>query len=365
MKDSSKSDFGVALNNGCYVQAANQRVEEMRTDSSPPLDPPTVSELETVLGDRVEKLELWGKNWRNRVYRIVLASGPAVLAKQVVRGSDAMVNYQYDQLQALAKLNVPGLRVPKAMALLHAKRVVAMEFARGTTIQALVWKRANDDMLHVCELAGKILASIHIAWTKTISRIPVEVLARDLAASPWRLSSREQRILQSTLETLGRAEARIGPVHYDYKPGNLLFENDELFLVDPPDRMREGVQLWDFAVFRSSMRRHLWRYTLWRPLDARRALIRETLGAFHRGYLAILEKPQPEPALFELAVLFFELQRTAVLTSMQKGKVELARQSKPIALNASLGNPIANRLTLAWLELEKRWLFRQLARELR
>jgi hypothetical protein len=364
MKDSSQSDFGVAFDNGCYVQAANQRVDEMRTDSSPPLDPPTVSELETVLGDRIKKLELWGKNWRNRVYRIELASDVVVLAKQVVRGTDAMVNCQYDQLQALAKLNVPGLRIPKPMALLHAKRVVVMEFARGTTIQALVWKRASDDILQVCELAGKILARIHIAWTKTISRIPVEVLACDLATAPWHLSPREQRILQSTFETLSRAEARIGAVHYDYKPGNLLFENGELFLVDPPDRLREGVQLWDFAVFRSSMRRHLWRYTVWRPLDPRRALIRKTLGAFQRGYLAILEKPQPETAWFELAVLLFELQRTAVLTSMQKGKVDLACQKKPIALNASLGNPIANRLTLAWLELEKRWLFHQLARAL-
>ena len=365
MKKSSQSD-SVDFDNGCYVQAANQRVEEMHTDSSPPLDPPTVSELESVLDDRIETLELWGENWRNRVYRVKLATGLVVLAKQVVRGSDAMVNCQYAQLQALAKVNVPGLRVPKPMALLLAKRLVVMEFARGTTIQALVWKRTSDDMLRVCELGGKILARIHIAWTKRISHIPVEVLARDLAAAPWRLSSREQRILQSTLETLGRAEARIGPVHYDYKPANLLFENDELSLIDPPDRLREGVQLWDFAVFRSSMRRHLWRYTLWRPLDPRRrALIRETLGAFQHGYLAVLEKPQPENALFELATLLFELQRTAVLTSMQKGKVELARQRKPIALNASLGNPIANRLTLAWLELEKRWLFHQLARELR
>jgi len=36
----------------------------------------------------------------------------------------------------------------------------------------------------------------------------------------------------------------------------------------------------------------------------------------------------------------------------------------PIARDGSLGNPLANRLTLLYLETEKRWLFPQLAREL-
>jgi hypothetical protein len=49
---------------------------------------------------------------------------------------------------------------------------------------------------------------------------------------------------------------------------------------------------------------------------------------------------------------------------MQKGKVDLTRQRMPIARDRSLGNPLANRITLPLLEIEKRWLFLQLAREL-
>ena len=78
---------------------------------------------------------------------------------------------------------------------------------------------------------------------------------------------REQRMLQSALEILLGAEVSIGQVYYDYTPANLLFENDQLSLVDPPDVLRQGVLLWDFSCFRSSMRRHLWRFSLRRLCD--------------------------------------------------------------------------------------------------
>src|SRR5205823_5001000 len=132
-----------------------------------------------------------------------------------------------------------------------------MEFAPGETIESLLWNRSGRaDLLLACELAGKILAQMHILRTEKISPLPVEPLARDLAAAPWHLSSREQTILQLALETFARAELRIGEIYYDYKPANLLFDNNELFLVDPPDTLRQGAHLRDFVAFQSSMRRH-------------------------------------------------------------------------------------------------------------
>jgi hypothetical protein len=240
-----------------------------------------------------------------------------------------------------------------------------MEFAPGKPIPNLVWSHTNaKNLLAACDLAGKILAQIQTPWTRQICLMPVETLAEDLAAAPWHLSYREQKILDLTLKSLSRARTAIGQVYYDYKAANLLFDNGELFLVDPPDRVREGPHLWDFACFRSSMRRNLWRFSLQRPLDRRRALITQAMAAFERSYHASLSERHPEPALFAAAARIFELQRTAVLMTMQQGKVDLVRQRRPIARNGSLGNPIANRLTLVWLELEKRWLFRRLAREL-
>jgi hypothetical protein len=276
-----------------------------------------------------------------------------------------MVQNRYEQSELLSKLDIPGMRVPKALAFLRAKRVYVMEFAPGKTIESLLCNRSGRaDLLLACELAGKILAQMHILRTEKIAPMPVEPLARDLTAAPWHLSSREQKILQLGLKTFARAELRMGEIYYDYKPANLLFDNNALFLVDPPDMVRQGAHLRDFAAFQSSMRRHLWRLSLRQPFDRRRVGIRQGMAAFEHGYLANIGTPFPEPRLFDCVVRFFELQRTAVLMTLQKGKVDAARQKMPIAAYARLGNPLANRITLLLLDMEKRWLFGQLAREL-
>jgi Phosphotransferase enzyme family len=348
-----------------FIQTAQLRVAKMHASGADPVEPPTIVELEQALGERVQRCELWTQNWRNRVYRIELADGRVVLAKQAVRGTEAMVHYQYCQLELLSNLDIPGMRVPKALALLRAKRVYVMEFAPGKTIESLLWTRSRRaDLLLACELAGKILAEMHILRTEKISPMPVEPLARDLAAAPWRLSTREQKILQLALKTFSRADLRMGEIYYDYKPANLLFEKDQLFLVDPPDIVRQGAHLRDFVAFQSSMRRHLWRLSWWRPFDRRRMGIRQGMAAFEHAYLANIGISHPERELFAAVVRFFELQRTAVLMTMQKGKVDAARQKMPVAGHARLGNPLANRMTLPLLELEKRWLFRKLDREL-
>ena len=198
MKDSIQSGVAPGATGSGHIRAACRRLEAM--GASNPVQPPTVFELEEALGQRVQTYELLGKNWRNRVYRVQLATGNAALAKQVVMGTDAMLQCQYDQLGALATLQIPGLRVPKALALLREKRVCVMEFARGKTIQALVRDRTSgDDLISACELAGKILAQMQIARTEQICPMPVEALARDLAGAPWHLCSREQTILESAL----------------------------------------------------------------------------------------------------------------------------------------------------------------------
>src|SRR5438128_4649494 len=311
MKDSIlPTTAAVAIDFG-YVQGAYRRSEAMRSSEVDPVEPPTMGELEEALGEAVEKCDLLAKNWRNRVYRIERARGGFVLGKQLVKGTDAMLRYQWDELRALAALHVPGLRVPDTFALLPAKRLLLIEFVPGKTIESLAW--TSEDVVPACELAGKILARIQLARTESICPMPVEVLERDLAAAPWRLSLREKKILQRTLERLAAAEVRMGQVYYDYKPANLLFQNNELFLVDPPDVLWWGVHLWDFACFRSSMRRHLWRLSLRRPYDRhRRTSIRQSLVAFERGYRTSFTKMHPEPPVCALAVRLFELQRNAV-----------------------------------------------------
>ena len=351
-------DFG-------YIQDARQRIEVTRNSEIGPVEPPTVGELGKAFGEPVQNFHLFAKNWRNRVYRIKLVSGHVALAKQVIVGTDEMFRYQYDQLQALATFQIPGLRVPRGLGILPQKRVYLMEFARGKPISHLIWNKTSQrDLLPACELAGKIIAQLQIARTDKVGPMPVESLARDFAAAPWHLSSREENILQAVLGSVAQLQVSMGRVYGDYTAENLLFSNNELFLVDPPGKLRQGAHLWDFAVFRSSMRRHLWNFTLRRPLDRRGAIITQGLAAFDRSYLAsLIERPR-EPALFALAARLFELQRTAVSMTLRKGKVDLARQKLAIARNKNLGDSLAARITPLLLETEKRWLFRQLARDL-
>ncbi len=351
-------DFG-------FIQDARQRIEATRRSDIDPVEPPTVEELDKALSERVQNFHLFAKNWRNRIYRIELVSGHVALAKQVIVGTDEMLRYQYDQLQALATLQIPGLRVPRGLGILPQKRVYLMEFAQGEAISHLIWNQTSEgDLLPACELAGKIIAQLQIARTDKIGPIPVELLARDFATAPWHLSSREENILQAVLETVAQLQVSMGRVYGDYTPENLLFSNNELFLVDPPGRLLRGAHLWDFAVFRSSMRRHLWNFTLRRPFDRRRAIITQSLAAFDRSYLASLTERSREPALFTLAARLFELQRTGYSMTLRKGKIDLARQKLPIARDKNLGDSLAARITPLLLEIEKRWLFRQLAREL-
>ena len=234
----------------------------------------------------------------------------------------------------------------------------------GKTIETLA--RTSKAVVPASALAGRALARFQLVRTESIGPIPVEIIARDLAMAPWRLSRWKKKILRSALETLSGAEVRIGQLYYDYKPANLIYENDQLlFLIDPPDILWRGAHLWDYACFRSSMRRHLWRIYLRRPHDQqRRATIRQSLLAFEQGYLENFADRHPESSLFAPTVRLFELQRNAVLVTMQKAKVDLARQGHPAASDNRFGSPLANRLTLPLLEVERRWLFRQLAREL-
>lgn len=352
------SASGTPQRNCAYVQTAWQRVEAMRASQGEFLAEPSLAELEAITGKRVRTCELLAQNWRNRIYRIDFEDEGVGIAKQLVMGSDSMLRFQYAQLQKLADLNIKGLCVPKGLGLLPEKRVLVMEFAPGRSIEALAW--TSSDVLRACDLAGKILAHIQLARTESISPMPVELLAQDLAAAPWRLSSPEKDILQRTFDRLSRATVRIGQVYYDYKPANLLLYEQRLYLVDPPDTPWRGVHLWDFACFVSSLRRHIWRMNLRQPFNRRRRIVaRQGITAFERSYRTTIRDLEPES--FPAAVRLFELQRNAVLMTMQTAKVNLTREKKPIARGKRLGHPLANRLTLPLLEIEKRWLFKQLA----
>jgi hypothetical protein len=273
-----------------------------------------------------------------------------------------MVQYQYDQLAALAGLAIPHLRIPRALALIPRKRTLVMEFAFGQTLRELARHgKSVDHLVSICELSGQILARIHLVWTQKIAPMPVEALACDLAAAPWHLSFREKNTLEAALKVLAEAKVSMGQVCYDYQSKNLLYDDGELWLIDPPDSMWEGIHLWDYSRFRGGLRRMLWRINLRRPLERKRqAALRETMSAFKRGYIERFNKQHPEPIFFAATTRLLEIQHTGMSMATNQGKLILARKGRP----GFLGAAKAGLTTLPLLEMEKRWLFQQLAREL-
>lgn len=193
--------------------------------------------------------------------------------------------------------------------------------------------------------------------------MPVEMLARDLAAAPWHLSSREKAILKASLKILGQTKVSMGRVCYDYQSKNLLYDEGKLTLIDPPDALWQGIHLWDYSRFCSGLRRMSWRIYLRQPLQRRHhARFRETFTAFKRGYIECFNKQHPEPAYFAAATRLLELQHTGMSMAMNQGKLNLARRMK--SARPILAATKTSLTTFPLLELEKRWLFRQLACEL-
>src|SRR5437899_10630076 len=115
------ADVSHAIDCG-YVQAARQRLDEVPMSKAVLLEPPTLSELEEALGERVQRCELWEGNWRNRVYRLELARGGAAVAKQLIVATDAKLQCEYDELGRLDRLQVAGVRLAEVVALVPAER---------------------------------------------------------------------------------------------------------------------------------------------------------------------------------------------------------------------------------------------------
>lgn len=347
-----------------YVQTAKRRITVIRNSKAEDVEEPTSSDLQNALGRGVRQCTLRVENLRNRIYFVELEDGSRIIAKQIVMGTEGMLRYQFAQLDELVRLQIPQLRIPKGLALLPEKRVLVMEFTPGETVEGLAAAFAPD-AIRACELTGMVLARMQLARTESISLMPVDLLARDLAAAPWRLTRHESELLQDSLQRLSRASVRLGQLYYDFKPANVLFEGAQLSLVDPPDTFWRGVHLWDYTCFYTSLRRQSWRVALRRPYEHhRRAFMRQTVEAFVRGYCGSFAEPHPAPELFMLAVRLFELQRNAVVTTMEKANLHLAAPKMAISIAQRAAGFLAHQLNPSLLAMEKRWLFRQLGKEL-
>ncbi len=349
-----------------FIGAAKRWMHDLRLQRMLPPQRLTCAELEEVLGEKVRTCQPWMANWRNRVYRVELARGLPLVAKQICVPTEAKVLQQYEQLGLLARLRIPGLHMPRPVALLPWQRTYVMELARGTPLDAMLWYRPGvGELCQACTLTGKLLAHVHAAWTRVVAPVPVDALARDLAEMPGGFSSWEGQIVEQALAGLVSEPVAVGQLYLDFKPSNVLYQDGTLCLIDPPEEHREGVVLWDFALFRSYLRRELWK-SLATPWGRRRWLLQEALAAFERGYLESWGRLAPAAAVSRLLVHVLELQRLGQLLALQRGKIDLARcPESPLPWRRDPLGLAYTAASLLLLAAQKRGLIVEMARLLR
>lgn len=327
----------------------------------------TPADLEDALGTRVESLQLWRVNWRNRIYRVNLHGGATVVAKQMLVPTDAEVTQEYRQLSLLAELSVPGLRVPRPRAVLPARQTYVMDFLPGATIQAMFWKRGPAaQWRQVCGLAGQVLGRLHRRWTDRLCPVPVHDLAVDLGQMPGGFTPAQWDTIRHALDRVQYRQTPVGYLYLDFKAENILATQSAVALIDPPPRFRLGILLWDFATFRASLCAQLWKSLASPGARRLRWRMEDGLAAFEQAYFSAGGHSCIYPTIDPVLVRLLELQHVGQMLAFQVGKLHLAVQhDNPLRRSGRYLREIG--ATLAWLpllRLRKQSLLRRLRRDL-
>lgn len=352
---------------GDHVQLIREARDWMQQLSREEIAPPpylTVGDLEAVLHEPVRTCTLWRVNWRNRVYRVELAHGRSLVAKQILVPVAEQARLEYEQLKRLESLPVPGLHVPRPLVLLAEQRAYLMELVPGTTLQGLYRDSSRcQELPNACAQAGRVLGRLHQQWTERVTPLALHDLADDLALLPGGFTANEWQTIHDALDLLGTQEIALGHLYLDFKVDNLLFDRSSLTLIDPPHQLRRGILLWDYATFRSSLCWQWWQVLARRPGTGNSQILESSLAAFDEAYgltYAVPRQLAVSPLLFRL----LELQHVGQRLVFQLGKLNFARRWRsPLQLGGHFYREVL--ATCAWLpalQLRKRCLLRQLQR---
>jgi hypothetical protein len=350
------------------IRTGGLQMRRLRSLTAPPPAPLSRGELEQALRRPVARCDLWWAKWESRIYRVEPEQSGTVIAKQLCTQGEAELRLEHAQLQALANLQLPGLHMPRPIALMPEHRTYLVELARGQSLNALLWSAdAWADLPRACGLAGQILARIHAAWTTASAPLPVDALWQDFLAMPGGFSGRARETLRRALDRLARHPVAVGQPYLDFNPRNVFYHAGTIALIDPPGESWQSILLWDCATFSADLRRELWKSALLRPWRRRRVVVEQSLDAFAQAYRRTYAEAYPEVPVSPLLSRVLELQRVGQLLAQRAEQFRLVmrRQKSPLPRSTNrLRGALFALLSLGLLEAQKRWLLRQIAREL-
>ena len=339
-------------------------MEQLESEGAPPPRPIDRTDLENGLGEPIRACELWRSSWRTRVYRVRRENGETLVVKQLCVAPESELTQEFATLNELAGLRVPGLQVPRPVALLPGHNAYVMEVAHRQGPEVGVLERQGPRPRASLRASRRRLAELHLRWTENVRPVPTAGLADDLAAIPGGFTKVEWAMLRRTLDQVGRMSVAVGRVYLDFKASNVFFQDGTVTLIDPPERRHRTLLLWDVATFLRYLRWQVWKAHLLRPWRPRHALVEQGLAAFQRKYVQVFARYHTRAEVPPLLLDVLQLQQTGQILALQEGKLRLARRDRgPLNINGRLAQETTAALaSLPMLRLQKRRLLRRIAR---
>ena len=352
------------MTTGWIAEASNRwdRVAAGSDEESPLLDAALIAEA---LGRSVAACHLCETNGRSRIYRIEFDDRAPVIAKQLCVGKSDELEHEYKCLASIARMSLRHATVPEPIQYLPALRTYLMQRVTGSSIDRLIRWRRISELNAACHLAGAALGELHGHWCADSREVAVHELWRDLEHLALPLSSRESRIIVRALQRLRGEIAPVGQPYLDFKPANLIFENQRIVLIDPPEKSCcDDLLTWDVAVFRQCLEQESWAAALKHPFSSCRPQVRRAAAIFQRAYLTTHPEPVPTRIVFDLLVTVLELQRIGQLLALQRGKLQSIRSARYRNDEWCRGIMDAASIfaSLPWLQARARRLIRRIGR---
>lgn len=215
------------------------------------LDECVISET---IGKKIEGYNVWIENRNSIIYKIEI-DNYIIVGKQSKFRNSKNLEYEYNSLKELAKIQCEKLLVPKVLGLNLEFNIFFMELVDGVTLASAV---NNRNLLYrSIGLIANVLNSIHTLWYKKNVRGVVEQIIADIKTISGGINKKEKNVLNDIRALFNKEYLPVGKLYYDLAPINMYLNDHEITLIDPPEEEIIGLLYWDLATFIFGLKQEL------------------------------------------------------------------------------------------------------------
>jgi len=247
-------------------------------------------------------------SFKTRIYKVVTQNGQMFAVKQCnYKKNLNNLKHEFRNQQKLFKVQCEFLKVPEPLYFSSKLYAYVMQYFPGQSLSKLMFKN-QINFLNGCRKSGQLLAEIHNHWYKEGRNIEIENIHKDISAV---LKQTQIQILNDALELLKHQHIDCGQVYLDFDPLNIIWNKNDLYLIDPPNINRTSILCWDLATFKFGLHKSLWKNIIKKPwnIHTYSSIIEKAKKEFQIGYKENYKYSLLEDNLFDLLMDILELQR--------------------------------------------------------